>query len=60
VLFTVANGAAGHTDAGLHIFAFVGETLSGFDTAPFLYSNLLHHQVHLYHSVQFQQVEEHL
>ncbi len=32
---TVANGAAGHTDAGFHIFAFVGETLSGFDTAPF-------------------------
>jgi len=34
-IITVANGAAGHTDAGIHIFAFVGETLSGFDTAPF-------------------------
>lgn len=31
---TVANGAAGHTDAGLHIFAVVGETNSGFLSAP--------------------------
>ncbi len=31
---TIANGAAGHTDAGLHIFAFVSETTSGFLSAP--------------------------
>lgn len=31
---TIANGAAGHTDAGFHIFAFVVETSSGFLTAP--------------------------
>jgi hypothetical protein len=27
---TIANGAAGHTDAGFHIFGIVGETDSGF------------------------------
>lgn len=27
---TIANGAAGHTDPGLHIFGFVAETSSGF------------------------------
>ena len=31
---TIANGAAGHTDPGFHIFAFVAETDSGFLTAP--------------------------
>ncbi len=31
---TIANGAAGHTDPGLHIFAFVSETLSGYLAAP--------------------------
>jgi hypothetical protein len=27
---TIANGAAGHTDAGLHLFGFVSETRSGY------------------------------
>jgi hypothetical protein len=31
---TIANGAAGHTDAGFHIFAFISETISGFLAAP--------------------------
>lgn len=31
---TVGDGAAGHTDAGLHIFGVVGETDSGFLSAP--------------------------
>jgi len=31
---TIANGAAGNTDAGLHIFGFVAETISGFLTRP--------------------------
>jgi hypothetical protein len=31
---TIANGAAGNTDAGLHIFGFVAETISGALTAP--------------------------
>jgi hypothetical protein len=31
---TIANGAAGHTDAGFHIFAFVVETSSGYLTPP--------------------------
>lgn len=31
---TIANGAAGHTDAGLHLFAFVSETVSGYLTPP--------------------------
>jgi hypothetical protein len=30
----VANGAAGHTDAGVHIFGYVYETDSGYLTAP--------------------------
>jgi hypothetical protein len=30
----VANGAAGHTDPGLHIFGFVRETISGYLSAP--------------------------
>jgi len=31
---TIANGAAGNTDAGFHLFAFVAETNSGYLTAP--------------------------
>ncbi len=30
-----ANGAAGHTDAGLHVFGVVGETDSGFLSEPY-------------------------
>lgn len=30
----VANGAAGHTDAGFHLFAVVGETDTGYLSAP--------------------------
>lgn len=31
---TIANGDPGHTDAGIHVFAFVAETISGYLTAP--------------------------
>lgn len=31
---TIANGAAGHTDAGFHLFAFVSETISGYLCPP--------------------------
>lgn len=31
---TVGNGAAGHTDAGVHIFGYVFETDTGYLTAP--------------------------
>jgi hypothetical protein len=31
---TVTNGAAGHTDAGVHIFGYVYETDTGYLTAP--------------------------
>ena len=31
---TIANGAAGYTDAGFHLFAFVAETISGALTPP--------------------------
>jgi hypothetical protein len=31
---TIANGAAGHTDPGIHVFAFVRETISGFLSEP--------------------------
>lgn len=31
---TVANGAAGHTDAGQHIFGFVSQTVSGYNGPP--------------------------
>lgn len=31
---TIANGAAGHTDAGLHIFGIVSETESGYLSPP--------------------------
>lgn len=36
---TVANGAAGFTDAGLHLFAVVGETDSGFLSGPIAYKD---------------------
>jgi hypothetical protein len=31
---TIANGTAGNTDAGFHLFAFVAETISGYQAAP--------------------------
>jgi hypothetical protein len=31
---SIANGAAGHTDAGFHLFAFVSETVSGYLSPP--------------------------
>ncbi len=31
---TIANGAAGNTDPGIHVFGFVVETISGFLSAP--------------------------
>lgn len=31
---TIANGAAGHTDPGFHIFGFVSETISGYLAPP--------------------------
>ncbi len=31
---TIANGAAGHTDPGFHIFGFVSETISGYLSPP--------------------------
>lgn len=31
---TIALGAAGHTDPGIHIFGFVSETISGYLTPP--------------------------
>lgn len=34
VNITVANGAAGHTDAGVHIFGYVYETDTGYLTPP--------------------------
>ena len=37
---TVANGAAGHTDAGNKLFAVVGETNSGYLSAPVAFSAL--------------------
>lgn len=30
----IANGAAGHTDAGLHVFGWVSETISGYLSEP--------------------------
>jgi hypothetical protein len=30
----IANGAAGNTDPGIHVFGFVAETISGYLTAP--------------------------
>lgn len=32
---TIANGAAGHTDAGVHVFGVVGESDSGYFTSVF-------------------------
>ena len=31
---TIADGIAGYNDSGLHLFGFVAETVSGFNTAP--------------------------
>jgi hypothetical protein len=31
---TIANGAAGHTDPGFHVFGFVSETVSGYLSPP--------------------------
>jgi hypothetical protein len=31
---TVANGAAGHTDAGQHVFGIVSQTISGYNAPP--------------------------
>lgn len=31
---TIANGAAGHTDAGQHIFGIVSQTISGYNAPP--------------------------
>ncbi len=33
---TIANGAAGHTDPGFHIFGFVSQTISGYNAPPTL------------------------
>ena len=33
-ILTIANGDPGHTDAGFHLFAFVGETDTGYLTPP--------------------------
>lgn len=33
---TIANGLAGHTDPGRHIFGFIAETISGYYTVPAL------------------------
>lgn len=32
---TITNGAAGHTDAGLHVFGVVGESDTGFLSSPY-------------------------
>src|ERR1035437_10053781 len=31
---TIANGAAGHTDAGQHVFGIVSQTISGYNAPP--------------------------
>ena len=36
---TVANGAAGYTDAGIHLFAVVGETDTGYLSAPIAFKD---------------------
>lgn len=36
---TIANGAAGHTDAGTHVFGVVGETDTGYLSAPVALNN---------------------
>jgi hypothetical protein len=36
---TVANGAAGHTDPGQHIFGFVSQTKSGYNAPPSIFTS---------------------
>ncbi len=38
---TVANGAAGHTDPGQHIFGFVSQTVSGYNAPPSLLTSFV-------------------
>lgn len=38
---TVANGAAGHTDAGTHLFAVVGETDTGYLSKPVAFKSFV-------------------
>lgn len=38
---TVANGAAGHTDSGTHLFAVVGETDTGYLSAPVAFKDFV-------------------
>ncbi len=38
---TVANGAAGHTDPGTHIFGFVSQTRSGYNGPPTLLTSFV-------------------
>jgi hypothetical protein len=38
---TIANGIAGHTDAGTHVFGVVGETDSGYLSAPTALNNFV-------------------
>lgn len=38
---TIANGAAGHTDAGTHVFGVVGETDTGYLSAPVALNNFV-------------------
>jgi hypothetical protein len=33
-VMTIANGAAGHTDPGFHVFGFVSQTVSGYNSPP--------------------------
>lgn len=38
---TIANGGAGHTDAGTHVFGVVGETDTGYLSAPIALNNFV-------------------
>lgn len=38
---TVANGAAGHTDPGQHIFGFVSQTISGYNSPPAILTSFI-------------------
>jgi len=38
---TIANGAAGHTDPGTHVFGVVGETDTGYLSAPIALNNFV-------------------
>lgn len=38
---TVANGAAGHTDPGQHIFGFVTQTVSGYNAPPTILTSFI-------------------